>query len=132
MISYKKRTRYKYTLVAEYQIATNIIPDAPIDTGFIKLDRSGQLTLCRGYAWDGASGPAPDIPNIMRASLVHDALYQLLREELIAAHYRANADRLLQRICLQAGMPSVLAWLIYQAVRLFGASSATPDTRHAP
>jgi hypothetical protein len=34
----------------------------------------------KGYAWNGPSGPTLDTRNFMRGSLVHDALYQLMRE----------------------------------------------------
>ena len=63
----------------------------------------------------------------MRGSLVHDALYQLVRER----HFdhdtnRKAAGRLLQKLCKEDGMASVRAWVVYHGVRLFGDPFADP------
>ena len=42
----------------------------------------------KDYAWDGPSGPTIDTSNSMRASLVHDVLYQAMREEGLAYEFR--------------------------------------------
>lgn len=51
-----------------------------------------QLLLYAGYAWNGASGPVPDTKTIMRASLYHDAWYQLIREGHEPRSSRTLAD----------------------------------------
>ena len=91
-ISYKKRRRYKYTLFDDYRHETSIRPPHAISTRFIDLDLSGLLTIKKNYAWDGASGPVFDTQRIMRGSLVHDALYQLMREKYLPQKARENAD----------------------------------------
>ena len=63
----------------------------------------------------------------MRGSLVHDALYQLMR--LSALDYkvhRRRADEILKEICLEDGMSSFGVWYVYQAVRLFAEGNARP------
>jgi len=80
-ITYKNG--YKYQLYNNYKIKTTIYPKSNITTDFIDLDKNGTLTIKKGYAWDGASGIAIDTCNFMRGSLVHDALYQLMRNDLI-------------------------------------------------
>jgi len=50
---------------------------------YLKLDGDGQFEFSKGYAWDGPSGSTVDTLNFMRGSLVHDALYQLIRMEKI-------------------------------------------------
>ncbi len=132
MIFYKKRRRYKYTLFADYQHPTNIRPSHSISTKFIDLDSSGLLTIKKNYAWDGPSGPAFDTKNFMRGSLVHDALYQLMREKLIPLEKRENADWLLREICIADGMSKIRADWVYLGVDLFGKSSARPDLQQAP
>ena len=63
----------------------------------------------------------------MRGSLIHDALYQLMRERYLDKEkYREPADRLLQSICKEDGMSSLRAWLVYLGVRLGGDPSADP------
>ena len=118
---------YKYQLVEDYQVPSDIKPIAFIRTPYIRLDIDGMLTVCQGYAWDGPSGPTVDTKNFMRGSLVHDALYQLMRERhLDAQKHRDTADRILQRICIEDGMTTVRAWWVYQGVRFGGGPAANP------
>lgn len=131
-IHYKSRRRYKYTLFDDYRHETGIIPPCAITSRFIDLDMSGMLTIKKNYAWDGASGPAIDTKRIMRGSLVHDALYQLIREQYLPLKARENADWLLREICLEDGMPKLNADLVYLAVDLFGKPNAKPDLQQAP
>lgn len=123
---------YRYQLREDYRVLVEVLPDAPIVTPWIELDAQGWLTIRAGYAWDGPSGPAIDTPSFMRASLVHDALYQLMRERLLHnVRHRGPADRALHRICIEDGMWRVRAWWCYQAVRLFADPAADP-ARAAP
>ncbi len=117
---YKKRHHYKYTLSEQYIFETQWINKLEVNTQFIQLNAQGQLLIQKAYAWDGASGPMPDLPSIMRASLIHDALYQLIRERHIASSYRNAADRLLLEICLADGMNPILSRCVYFCVRCFG------------
>ena len=127
----------KYQLKETYAVAIGLRPTAPIDTEYIDLDCDGNLTIVEGYAWDGPSGPTIDTLTFMRGSLVHDALYQLMREShLDNNQYREAADRILQKICKEDGMWSLRAWWVYHGVRLFADPAADPaDKRpvtHAP
>jgi hypothetical protein len=118
---------YKYQLKQNCAVAIEIKPEEPISTEYLGLDTQGMLTIKRGYAWDGPSGPTCDTLTFMRGSLVHDALYQLMRERhLDHDAYRETADRILQRICEEDGMWPLRAWWIYQAVRLFADPAADP------
>ncbi|UJP05550.1 MAG: hypothetical protein LZF61_00795 [Nitrosomonas sp.] len=132
MIRYKKRRHYKYTLHETYQHRTDIRPSHPISTRFIDLDTTGLLTIKKNYAWDGASGPVLDTRKIMRSSLVHDALYQLMREQHLSQQARAQTDWLLREICLEDGMMRFNADLVYLAVDIFGARNTKPDLHQAP
>ncbi|MBI5439391.1 MAG: DUF1353 domain-containing protein [Nitrosomonadales bacterium] len=121
---------YKYQLKETYSLPIEIQPDADITTPFIRLDTRGNLTLVKGYAWDGPSGPTIDTLNFMRGALVHDALYQLMREnELDNDKFREAADRILQRICKEDGMWSLRAWWVYHGVRLFADPAADPASK---
>ena len=121
------RARYKYQLKETYTVRIGIRPPADIDTDYLALTTDGVLTVKKSYAWDGPSGPTIDSLNFMRGSLVHDALYQLMRERLLDEEtYRDPADRLLQKICREDGMSSLRAWWVYQAVHFFGEPSADP------
>ena len=60
----------------------------------------------------------------MLGALVHDALYQLIREGVIGIEDRDKCDKILQKICESEGMSKFRAWLVYKAVKRFGASAA--------
>lgn len=119
----KYKSGYKYQLNETYQIQISIVPDEDIHCvgGYVSLTTEGVLTIKKGYAWDGPSGPTRDTLNFMRGSLVHDALYQLMRNELLSAEkYRDESDRLLQKMCRQDGMNPLRAWLVYWVLRVGG------------
>ena len=125
-ISYKKG--YKYQLIEKYSVSISIKPNDDINVDdYVTLSKIGKIVIKKGYAWDGPSGPTFDTPNFMRGSLVHDALYQLMRErKLDKDSYRDKADRILQKICKEDGMNSLRAWSVYQGVSKFGSASADP------
>ncbi len=123
---YRKPRKYKCQLPNDYEIATDI-KDHDIDTGFLKLTSSGMLTIRAGYAWDGPSGPTVDTKTFMRGSLVHDALYQMIRENHISLDYRGYADDLLKEICLEDKMSKIRAWYVHGSLRLFGGPAAQSD-----
>lgn len=118
---------YKYQLKEAYALATSIRPGNAIELDYLGLGLDGTLTIRKGYAWDGPSGPTIDTLDFMRGSLVHDALYQLMREgHLDRTSFREVADRLLQAICIEDGMPKFRAWVVYQAVHRFGNPASDP------
>lgn len=130
-IVYKKRKKYKYLLENEYIIPVDIKPKKDIDADFFVLTTAGELTIKERYAWDGASG-ASDTRTIMRGALVHDALYQSMREGYLDREYRKKADEIFRDICLTDGMSKPYAWMVYNAVRLCGAKHVKSGLLHAP
>lgn len=132
MILYKKRRLYKYTLVDSYSRLIDIKPEQKIGNDFLYLNKEGLLFISKGYSWDGPSGPTFDTRNFMQGSLVHDALYQLIREQHLEFKNRKYADSLLRNMCIEDHMSKIRAFFVYWAVRLFGKSSAMPDTLKAP
>jgi len=126
-VKYKKRRKYKYTLYRPIAYQTDIIPKEPGKWGLLGIGKTGLLTIDAGYCWDGASGPAWDSLNFMRSSIIHDALYQLMREGKIGRHWRKRADQILREVCLQDGMARIRAWWVYRGVRLGSAKYVQSD-----
>jgi len=124
----KYKAGYKYQLVTYYEIQTGITGESA-RTLYLSLYKTGKLVINEGYCWDGASGPAIDTMSLMRGSLVHDALYQLIRLGLLGQGNRDKADRLLQRICIEDGMLRIRAWWIYKALRWFGGAATNPKNQ---
>lgn len=124
------RGGYKYQTEADYAIRTGITPEKEFSSDYLAITVDGHLTIKKGYAWDGPSGPTFDTRNFMRGSLVHDALYQLMREKALdSAKHRPMADRLLQAVCEEDGMSRLRAWWVYWGVRLFGDPAADPTNK---
>ena len=126
-MKYRHLHGYKYESLETETVMTDIT-GMEIDTPYITLWPSGQLFIKERYAWDGASGPTWDDKTNMRGSLIHDALYQLIREgHLGRAKWRKYADELLRDICIEDGMNKWRAGLWYWAVRTFGVKYSLPE-----
>ena len=124
---YRKLHRYKYQLVQDYEIDLGLTGFS-VETPYLRLNQDGKMTVRATYAWDGPSGPTFDTPSLMRGSLVHDALYQLLRMEQLPTEQKEFADKLLREICIEDGMNRLIAWIVYQGVKWFGGASAQAGT----
>jgi len=122
---YKKG--YKYQLVQEFILSNPPTGRDKTDlyVGAFIFHSDKRLRIFPGYAWDGPSGPVRDRRKLMRASLVHDALYQLIREGYLPASARDKADRLFQAMCVDDGVSRPVAWAYYKALRVFGRRAAT-------
>lgn len=129
MTPIRYRSGYKYQLVEHYSVEVNIRPAEPIDTDYIALTTAGLLTVKKSYAWDGPSGPTIDTKNFMRGSLVHDALYQLMRDGYLPETFRETADIELHRICREDGMSKFRAWYVLLGVRKGAGFAASPESK---
>lgn len=126
----KYRSDYKYQLAEGYAISISIKPKENIKTEFIDLDTDGNLTVKKGYAWDGPSGPVKDTKENMRASLIHDALYQLMRNnELKSRTHRKAADQIFKDICKADGVSNLRASAYYKALRRYGDTAASLEQK---
>ncbi len=101
---------YEFQLAENYSVDVGFRPLVSVSVGeWVALTDQGILSLKAGYAWDGASGPIVQSADIMRGSLVHDGLYQLMRAGLLGQEYRERADGVLKRLCIEDGMSH---WLV--------------------
>ena len=149
-IDYKKRKgryeRYKYELTKDWECSFqrhSFSISKCHSSQFIKFglangskedaDNNSDycLRILKGYAWDGLSGPTVDTHSSMRGSLVHDALYQLMREPCLDCNKdRKEADNILYDFCRQDGMMWLYAQSIYWGVRMFGEKYACPPKEY--
>ena len=117
------RLSWKYVLDETYEYSLNsdindwIVHERESD--YYKVIGS-MVCAYKGYAWDGASGPTFDTSNSMRASLVHDILYQAIREGVISKSYRRLADREFRLILKEDGMHFFRRWSWWYGVRICG------------
>lgn len=105
VVKYKKGGSKKYVLLSLFVTLLKVKPKRNIQLKYASLTKSGTLHIYADYEWDGPSGPAIDTNSFMRGSLVHDLLYQLIREGHLGsgfwsrAWYRLKADNEMFRQC---------------------------------
>ena len=120
-----KYSNYKYKFKVEENFSIELpfkIPDFVHPYASLK---DGILSVKRGYAWDGASGPIINTRDTLVASLVHAVLYQAMRLNLIKSskENRKIADKNFFEILKMNGVNSIRRKVWYLAVRLFGKKS---------
>jgi len=118
---------FKYQLLSDSTVQTGILGYS-VDEDYYQLFVDGTLTAKKGYSWDGASC-CPDFKSIMRGSMSHDVVYQMIRLKQIDRSLRKVADRLLEQLCIEDGMWQVFAAIVYKAVRVFGKEAAHPNNK---
>ena len=126
-LPYRKITHpnYKYELTQTISQYTGVVTGGLIlRTPWLTLYPTGRLTIRKGYNWDGPSGPTFDTPSTLRASLVHDALYQLMRMGLISFSRRKEVDLIFYRMLRADGMGCLRAQGWLWGVRVFGGKYA--------
>ena len=130
------RAGYKYQLAEPYEERLLISLARSVGTKWISLGPNGFLAIALGYAWDGPSGPTIDTANSIRGSLVHDALYQLIRLEKLSTRFRFFADELYERMCQEDAAGAWWGWrhllqvrakAHFAVLRLFGAGAIEPE-----
>ena len=120
----KYRRGYKYVLQEDFTICLGFkLPKSFATSEFI-LSENGALTIRAGYPWDGPSGPTIDTDNFMTPSLVHDALYEMMRQKYLPQEFRDTADKILQSLCLERKMSNIRAWWVYEGVKYGGGPCA--------
>ena len=117
----KYKSGYRYKTDEEYSC---VLPFISYDAKQISIWVSfvdDRLVIANGYAWDGASTGLPWTPKKwIRPSLVHDAIYQLIREGQLPMERRVDADAVFHQLLLENRVNYIVALFAYAAVRLFG------------
>jgi len=97
--------KYRYQLNGDYRLFCyeELGKEKQIITKYITAYH-GFINIRHGYCWDGATG-AYNNQSIIRASLIHDAIYQLIREGVIKYHpHKKKGDKLFYDLCIEDGM----------------------------
>ena len=125
-MKYRDIRAYKFQVYETEVTKTPIIPEKEIYHEFFMLLMDGTLTVKKGYAWDGASGPVIQTKALLKASLAHDVFFQCMRVGLLPKSYFEVVNKFLQIQCIQFGMNKLFAWGVYQAVQTCGKKYIEP------
>lgn len=118
-MKYKSGYRYKLDEVYVHELSFNAFDAKQIGAWVSLVD--SRLVISNGYAWDGASSGLPWTPKKwIRPSLVHDALYQLIREGQLPMERREDADMVFYQLMRENQVNVIVAFTAYLAVRVFG------------
>ena len=122
------RKGYKYQLDIPYVAYVGICPTKVAATDYLELDMDGYLFIKDGYAWDGPSGPTIDTPDSLRASLEHDAMYQLMRLGELDRSFRKAVDKRFYTVLKEDGMGWFRRFMWYRAVSRFAGKFVEPES----
>ena len=100
--------RNKYKLDALYTAQLAFVPGYPILKLYMAISKLGILTLRKGYAWNGASGPVKDTYYNMEPSAVHDALCQALEDGDLPMRLKPQIDEEYRRRLAKEAGPLVI------------------------
>ncbi len=134
----KYKAGYKYQVTEGFTVQTGICSPIVIITRFLTLETDGELTVRAGYAWDGASGPTLDkeigwgwfkikLTDTQVPSCVHDALAQLMRQQLLNRAHLPHVNELLYSMLEDRGMSWPRRRLWQRGLELTGGSFADPE-----
>jgi len=125
---FRKAKHYKYLLKKDFEIECPELPLFEISfNNYVSLN-NGILKISKGYAWDGSSIPLKkwfkwiyDCDKHCKiASLIHDALCQLIREQSLSMKYKSQVDAIYRKWCILGGMNKRIANFRYKGLRRFG------------
>lgn len=112
--------KYCYMILDDYEIVLKDCKLPNHTSEYIDTSECGLLTIKSGYAWNGCTG-VYDFSNTIEASLVHDALYQLIQEGVKIK--RKNADKvfyMLMKSNSKGMFDRCVSRVYYRGVRIFG------------
>lgn len=121
---------FKYQCMKDAQVYVGDLGQTfDIDLDWLSLTVTGVLTIKKGYACDGPSGPTWDTPNLMRAAFAHDALYELIRKRLLPPSARLAADTMYYEQLIVDGTWIARAKWHYWGVSNKGEDSTLPSNQ---
>jgi len=118
---------YKYVLYKDTTFQLSFAPEKTIRYEHITFHADNELEIKKGFPWDGMSGGVPDTDRNMQGSVVHDALYKLIRQGLLPMRYRHLADAELEIICVDDRVWEWVAAMYRWGLSRGGTAAALPS-----
>ena len=108
---------HKYVVAEDFEIQTTIY-GYDLQDKFFHLHTDGKLEVFLGYAWDGNSGPFPDVKSTIEASCGHDILCDLINSERLPDVEQPKADQFYYDTVVRKGLWPFLARQVTLMIRL--------------
>ena len=110
--------KYHFILVKDFQIT---LPKdvGQFETDFFKV-HNFELTLKAGYSWNIEGLALFEAENLVLSSLVHNALYQLLKSRSIGMRFRKMSDKIFLKLAKESRVNFFRRRFIYRFYRIFG------------
>lgn len=130
-MKYRNLRGYKYETIEDDSFCIGPVillketSSGVFDSPFIRIDCLGNITIKKGYAWDGCSGPTWDDKTNMVPGRDHDAGYQLMRMGVLSPNYRGLFDQRLHDGMVARGAWGFRADYYKAAVSQFAKTAAT-------
>jgi hypothetical protein len=125
----------KYLVADRYVAIMPFLPPMDIRTEFVDFFADGTLVIREGFNFS-ANWPAINTEDSRRGAAEHDALYWLMKLDLLDRRvYREKVDLRLYEVLREDGMVDFRAWYWYKAVRVGGddaLNSPFPAIKYAP
>lgn len=83
------------------------------------LRPSGMLLVLTGFEWDFGSGPATDTPEVVIASMAHDAICNMVNDEQLPPEARVVADKFYEDVLKEQGVGWIRRKIHYLILKLF-------------
>lgn len=128
------RSGYEHVTDGMRVYQTSIYPPEPIECYFATLGTDGRLFIKERYAYDGPTGiPVWLVKRwmkwLMRPSLIHDVLCQMMRDEVLPIEYHGQANIEFKLACHQDTKFKWLGNSAYYMVEKFGKKAAHPSSK---
>ena len=80
---------------------------------------ASEVRVCKGFRWDGSSGPTGQPKSSVRATLVHDVMCLAISHGILLRESRHNANLIMLELLRADGMSKARSNLWYTVVEMF-------------
>lgn len=116
MSKIKYKHGFKFYLAEDFSLRIDGLPDANVLPLYKMSMANGTLTISKGYMWDKGFRDK----RFVRATLVQEALYQLIRLGYLPYEWRSKSNAIYFGLLVEDGVPKPIAWMMKKWVDVFG------------
>jgi len=121
----KYKHGFRFYLAEDFSLKIDDLPDENVLPLYKIAMSKGMLTISKGYMWDrGFRGK-----EFIRGTLVHEALYQLIRLGYLPYEWRKKSNEIYYSLLVDDGAPKLFAWLLKKCADLFGNVASNGKSR---